>query len=384
MTPREELRKLAGEAKSIADTADARPSKAFTPAEMTRVAEIKARADELRKHLNAASAAEDLLADLAKDVDDDDVDDYDPLAGGYRKARATSGSRWAKAVLGKMQAASSGMGTKALLSGQVDTPPAVEVVELPSVPTRLLDLVAREELNEHTFQYLRQVTRTNNAAVVADGALKPTSTSTFEEIEDRARVIAHLSEPFPLRYLSDHKSMVDVLDGEMVLGVIEALEDELVNGDGTGEHFAGIFSTSGVTQVPYATDVLTTIRRARTTLGNKGENPTAWVFNPTDLETFDLMREDGATGGFLLDSTAAATIFGTMPRIPSPAVPVGTALLADWRTIRIPVRQGAHTLAATQAGDLFDTNRVKLRSEGRFGLKIKRPQAVAVVDLTAA
>ena len=97
------------------------------------------------------------------------------------------------------------------------------------------------------------------------------------------------------------------------------------------------------------------------------------------------MREDGATGGFLMNSAAADTIFGPgVRRVPSLAVPVGTAILADWSQVRVRVREGAHTLAATQAGDLFSKNQVMLRAEGRYGIQLKRPQAFAVVHLAAA
>jgi HK97 family phage major capsid protein len=130
--------------------------------------------------------------------------------------------------------------------------------------------------------------------------------------------------------------------------------------------------------------MLTTIRKARTALENKGETATAWVFNPADLEALDLMRENGVNGGFLLDSAAADTVFGPgIARVSSLAVPAGTALLGDFQKIRLRVRQGAHTLAATQAGDLFDKNLVKLRGEGRYGVDVARPQAFAVVHLTA-
>lgn len=292
---------------------------------------------------------------------------------------------WAKSVAQNMHSAGAGLGVKALLTGEVSTPPAVEVAALPNVPTRLLDLIPREQLAEHTFSYLRQVVKEHAAGVVADNAVKPTSTYTFEEIEDRARVIAHLSEPFPIRYASDHASMVQVLDGQMKAGVEEAIERLIVSGSGTGEEWTGILNTSGVLQVSYTTDMVTSLRKARTALENSGQPVTAVAMNPADIEALDLLREDGATGGFLLDTDAYERIFGRGVRgVPSLAVPVGRAIAGNWDATRLKVREGAHTLAATQAGDLFDKNQMKLRTEGRFGFKFTQPGALAVVDLTAA
>lgn len=291
---------------------------------------------------------------------------------------------WAKSVAHNLRNSGSGLGVKALLSGEVATPSAVEVAALPAVPVRLLDLIPREALNEHTFSYLRQVLADNQSAVVADNALKPTSVYSFEEIEDKARVVAHLSEPFPIRYATDHASMIQVLDGQMQAGLLETIERLIVSGTGAGEEWKGILNTTGVTQVSFATDMVTTLRKARTTLENKGQPITAVAMNPVDIEAMDLLREGGTTGGFLLDTDAYERIFGAGVRgVPSLAVPQGKAIAGNWDVTRLMVRQGAHTLAATQSGDLFDKNQMKLRTEGRFGFKFSQPGGLAVVDLAA-
>lgn len=321
----------------------------------------------------SAELIDDLSMGGAMQNDDDPVD----WGGGGTKAGNVS---WAKSVSEKLARAAQGYGVKALLTGQVTTPPAVEVTSIPDAPTRLLDLIPREQLAEHTFSYLRQVTKTNNAAVVADNALKPTSVYTWQEVTDRARVIAHLSEPFPLRYLSDHASVMQVLEAQMQTGVIRELERQVIEGDGAGENFTGILATTGVNQVPFTTDPLVTVRTALTTMAGLDEQPTGWVVHPSDAQKFDLMRENGTTGAFLLQNPER---FFVGPVVLSTAIPAGQAILADWRQAAIKVREREHVLAATQAGDLFDKNQVKLRAEGRYGFTIKRPQAFAVVALTA-
>ncbi|MFK5691368.1 phage major capsid protein [Ornithinimicrobium sp. LYQ92] len=295
-----------------------------------------------------------------------------------------AGRIWAKSVADKLGESAGANGVKALLTGEVTTPSAVAVVTLPDNPVSVLDLVGRRELNEHTYSYLRQVLKTNNAGPVADGATKPTSVYSFEEVEDRARVIAHLSEPFPIRYAEDHASMMNVLETQMANGIVQAIENLIVNGTGQGEEWEGILTVDGTTQVAFAQDTLTTLRKARTTLESKGERVTAVAMNPNDLEELDMLREDGTAGGFLMDSGAYDRILGRgVSPVSSLVVPQGTAILGDWGTTGLLIRQGAHTLAATQAGDLFDTNRMKLRTEGRFGFEMLRPQALAVVDLLA-
>lgn len=366
MNTKQKMAALAAKMKASIDTAEA-ANRDLTAAECTEIEGWKSDWDKLKAALDRNAGVQDILDAASRS------EDVGPM-----------GSTWAKDVQSRLKSAARGLGTKALLTGEVTTPPAVEVADLPDVPTTLLDLIARSPLDSSHFAFLRQTLKTNNAAAVADNALKPTSVYTFTEIEDRARVVAHLSEPFPLRYLEDSASMAAILDGQMRAGVREEVERLIVDGTGVGEEWAGIMATTGVTDVPFAADAVTTARRARTVLANKGEIPNAWVFNPDDAEAFDLLREDGAGGGFLMDQAAAATIFGPLKRVTSLAVPAGVALLADWSQLRLRVREEAHTLAATQGDGLFDRNQVKVRAEGRFGFEFRRPQAVAVVNLTAA
>lgn len=327
------------------------------------------------------------LADLDALARGEGIEPFDFRYSGS-KAGGPTPSRWAMQVLGTMQKTTSGYGTKALLTGTINTPPVVEVAALPDLPTRIVDLIPKETLDSNTFQWLMQTVKDSQAGVVADGGTKPTSAFTFAEAEGRARVIAHLSEPFPIRYMSDHAELGRILGEQMAGGVMAALEDEVVSGAGDGEHFTGLTTMSGAIDVSFNTDILTTCRSARTGLEALGEVPTGWAFNPADLQTIDLLREMWVTeeGGFMVNSATAATIFGNIPRISSLSVPVGTAILADWRQSAIMVREDVGTLAATQAMsgavNLWETNQVVLRCEGRYGWKVRRPQAFAIVDLT--
>lgn len=376
-------------AQKIVRDAKAAGREKLTAAETAEVEAKLAEARELKGRIDAAEKSRGIVDELAG-LAIDDEDEVDDASGPSRKAGGAGRATWGRKIAGTVNG--SPLGVKALFTGPVRVPAAVDLTDTgqPTPGGRLLDLIPRRELTGgNTFEYLRQTAKQNNAAPVADGGTKPTSVYSFEPVEDRARVVAHLSEPIPIRFLgadggpADVDGLAELLDGQMLAGVLEALEDQLLNGDGTGENFPGLLSLSGVTNVAYATDELTTIRKARTALSNKGERPNAWVFNPADVERLDLMRET-TEGGFLLNSAAADVLFGEgVARLQSLAVPEGTALLGDWTTARLRVRQGAHTLAATQGDGLWETNSAKLRSEGRFGVEWRRPQAFAVVDLTA-
>lgn len=337
-------------------------------------------------------------------------------AGNHRQAgRKGWANETVKSLRGSMTD-SRGTGIKALVSGTIGVPNPVEsgIVTMAAAPRTILDLLRGDTPTEigdpyqsgsyntestdqlvgslfggggggsNTFSYLRQTVRTNNAAPVADNAQKPTSIYTIEEKEDRYRVIAHLSEAIPQRFFHDDQSLADFLASELALGLEWEVEAQALMGDGTGENLTGILSTSGIQSQAYSGDLLTTTRQALTKLQVMGMAPSAWAVNPSDAEKFDLLREGTGDGAFLLGGpgSSAAKSLWDIPRVPSIAVPVGTALLADWSQAKLRVRQDS-TLHVDTSGPLFEHNQVKFRMEGRFGLEVKRPSAFVTVDLTA-
>jgi hypothetical protein len=72
--------------------------------------------------------------------------------------------------------------------------------------------------------YLRQTARTNSAAVVPEGATKPTSVYTFTRIEDKLDVVAHLSEGVPRYGFADNDALQHFLENELQCGLQVAVE----------------------------------------------------------------------------------------------------------------------------------------------------------------
>jgi HK97 family phage major capsid protein len=306
---------------------------------------------------------------------------------------ATYGRMWATRVAEKLRRSMSRDDgeQRAVVSGSVDIPALVEpdVVDI-ARPTRLLDiLVNRRVADGHAIEYVRQIVRDTQADVVPDGQLKPTSVYTVEAVQDHCRVLAHLSEPTPNRIWADHSNLQSWLTSEMFGGLADALEAQIVAGDGSGENFDGILSVSGTTAVPFATDVPTTLRSAVTALQLIGEVPNAWVMHPSDAQAIDLLRW-GTAGGLLTEGYAggggegtSSNIFGsTLQRVVCKSIPPGTAVLADWSKMALYERESAN-LAIDVGGDLFARNQFICRAEMRAVSAVLRPSAFAVVDLTA-
>lgn len=114
-----------------------------------------------------------------------------------------------------------GCGFKELLpSGSVAVAvPAPPVVELGRPVRSVLSLIPRERTTGGVYAYLRQTGRTNAAAPVAAGAVKPTSVYGLERVQDEVATIAHVSEQIPTRYLSDATVLREFMETEMRLGL---------------------------------------------------------------------------------------------------------------------------------------------------------------------
>lgn len=277
--------------------------------------------------------------------------------------------------------------TRAITASSIDLPALVlpQVVPMER-PKRVIDLlVDRAGSPSNAFEYWQQTVRTNNAAMTADFATKPTSVFTVQPVEDRLRVLAHLSEAIPNRLWLDYDELRAFLVAELYQGLLDALEEQVLNGDGTGENFEGILHASGTTAVAFDTDVPTTLRGALSTFETAGVQPTGWVLNPTDAAALDLLREGGTPdlfvlgGGYQNGPADSNNVFGTIPRLVSPRVPAGKALLADWTKVRLFTRGGVLTQLDPFSG--FATNTTRLRSEMRIGMGLLRPSAFAVIAL---
>jgi HK97 family phage major capsid protein len=306
------------------------------------------------------------------------------------KAASGNGARaWATRAANAIWAANRFDGeVRAITSSSIDLPSLVWPQVVPEArPKRVTDLlVDRQEVPSNAFEYWVQSVRTNNAAPVADLATKPTSVFTVSPVEDRLRVIAHLSEPIPNRLWMDYTELQSFLISELYEGLLDALEAQVLSGSGSGENFTGILHASNTTAVAFDSDVLTTLRSALTQFETIGVQPTAWVLNPSDAAAIDLLREETTpslfvTQGYLHGPAGSANIFGDIPRLVSPRVPAGTALLADWSKIRLFTRGGIMTQLNPFAG--FSTNTTLLRSEMRVGMGLLRPSDFAVITLTS-
>ncbi|WP_370180419.1 phage major capsid protein [Rhodococcus wratislaviensis] len=259
------------------------------------------------------------------------------------------------------------------------------IYEIGKVGTSALDVLPVHS-RPPVYGYLRQTTRTNNAAPVAVGAVKPTSVYGVTNIEGRLQVIAHLSEPVDSYWLEDNSSLNAFVTTELQYGLQLAVEAQVIGGSGTGTNLRGILNTSGIQSVPFFTDATATVRRALTAIETVGHRATSIILHPTDWEGIELSRRQDGTpdlGSSLPVDRADTRLWGLNVAV-SAAVPVGTGVLFDPTALAVAVDKGVRVQWSESVGDDFSRNQLRARCEGRFGVDVYKPLGIAKVALAAA
>ncbi|MCF2526747.1 phage major capsid protein [Yinghuangia soli] len=375
---------------------------------------------DVKSHLDKAKALKPLAEKAKGDealrkavADLGDAIGLDPSAaartpgGGYAKTpgdrlhprvKAAGGSDWGNRVL---HAVSDMAGYKGILAGgavPLTVPLDPEPVRI-GVPVLALRQLIPTVAGPSRFGYLRQTTRTNNAAPVARGALKPTSVFTWERIDDRTRTIAHLSEPIARQDLRDAPALRQVLDVEMRLGIELALEAQIINGSGSGENMTGIANVSGSQAQAWATDLLTTLRKAKTKLEVLSfVDGAAYVLHPNDWESVELLANNEADyflGGPVQTVDVNSRRIWGLPVVTTTAQTAGVGHLANFgmatelqvvEDVRLDWSENMYDPDALGEGvgaSDFQRNMIRFRAEMDAGLKIFQPSAIVEIDLTA-
>lgn len=257
-------------------------------------------------------------------------------------------------------------------------------------PLVMRDIVTIGQTGSDTVEYAREVAQTNNAAVVAEATAssgssgsKPESNFTLEKVSEPVKTIAHFVTATS-RALADAGQMRTLIDNFLRQGLAQALEDEMVTGDGTGEHFTGIANLSGTQSQAWSSNILQTTRKAKTIVRTVGRaTPTAYLLNPTDWETIDLLQDNEAryyAGGPF--NVMLPKLWG-LPVVESEAVPVGTGYVGDFKTLVLWDRQQASISVSNSHSDYFTRNLVAILGEERHAFGALRPSAIVEMDLTA-
>jgi hypothetical protein len=272
--------------------------------------------------------------------------------------------------------------------------------------------------------YMEETTNTNNAAVVAEGAVKPESAFAFVPRTVNIEVIA-TTLPVSEQQLDDIPMLMAMLNQRLSLHIQLAEETELLTGNGAaGVHLQGFLTKSGVlTQARGADPDETAFFNAITQVRVTGlAEPDAGVIHPQNWATIVTHQTtigsyvwansgvslgiDVGPGGagftqaanrvnaadFLTNPNTLATTLGVagaadlgrnrlwgVPMVITPAIAQNTGLVGEFQMYSALARRMGLTFTVGFANDDYLRNLRRIRAEERAALLILRPSAFCQV-----
>ena len=231
--------------------------------------------------------------------------------------------------------------------------------------------------------FMREAPYTNRAAVVASGGSKPVSDLDISRVTVPVEVVAHIVEGVPNQDLADSSYLREVIDRRGRYGLAQALDDEILHGDGTpATHMYGILEDSDLQSTAFQDDAFTTLRQAIADLRLVQVTPTAIVVHPADAAAMDALRDDQV---FVVGGAGSPDRPWGVPRIESTYIDQGTALVGDFGYASLFMREFVSILADPfngVGGSNSQKNLTDFRFELRAAVGIGRGDAFTVADLT--
>ncbi|MEO6153404.1 MAG: phage major capsid protein [Croceibacterium sp.] len=265
------------------------------------------------------------------------------------------------------------------------------------MPQRVLhvrDLLPVIQVSSGSVEYPRQLTRTNSAATVAEGALKPESALTYELVPVPIRTIAHWVLA-SRQVLDDAPQLQGIIDNELLYQLAFVEDAQLLTGAGTGTDLSGVYTNATafaagtlVVASPHRIDVIgaAILQNALADLPADGI-----VMHPSDWTAIAMTKN--ANGDYIVGNpqdVLEPRLFG-LPVVATQGMTAGTFLVGNFKgSATLYDRMTARVEVSTEDSDNFRRNLITVLAEERVGLAVKRPFgftkgtfSTAITDLTS-
>lgn len=268
---------------------------------------------------------------------------------------------------------------------------------------RIRELFANGRTGSNSVEFVKEASRTNNAAEVAEATdlttgAKPESGFTLAVDTAPVRTIATLMY-ITRAALDDADQMQSYID-QLLRRFIEEREDkQLLVGNGTSPNLTGLLNVSGIqnldasywtaSPLPTPANKLDRLRRGKTRIriGGRGR-ATAFILHPDNVEEFELMKTN-STGGNNEYAGLGGGPFGNadgnriwrLPFVESEDLSVNTAVALDGSAAMVMDRMDAQTYVTDSNRDLFERNIITILVESRIAFPVFFPSRIAKIAL---
>lgn len=255
----------------------------------------------------------------------------------------------------------------------------------------LLDFIPKGTTTSNLVEYTKEDVFTNDAAETREGAAKPESDITFTLVSAPVRTIAHFLK-VSKQVMDDAPAVATYIDTRLRHGVLNRLQTQIVNGNGTSPNLAGILASGNSTTVTAATgdtkfDFANKLKYA---VVAAEYTPSVYMINPADWGAIERIKKGtgdlsyvGADGVVAYVNNGLTPTLWGLPVVASNAVPAGTLICAASDAMMLWERTGVVVEAFEQDGDNVQKNLVTIRAEMRGAFSVFRAAAIQKGTLPA-
>lgn len=263
------------------------------------------------------------------------------------------------------------------------------IVGAPERKLTIRDLLMQGRMDGNSLEFVQETGFTNSAAPVAEGALKPQSDIKFDLKSTTAKVIAHYMKA-SRQILDDASQLQSYIDGRLRYGLAFKEEQQILNGDGTGQNLLGIIpqATAYVRPVGVATTAeskLDTLRFAMLQAILAEYPASGHVLNPIDWAAIETLKD--TSGQYIIGNPQGGlnpTLWG-LPVAETQAIASGKFLTGAFSMgAQIFDRWASRVEVATENEDDFVKNLVTILAEERLALAVYRPEAFIYGNIVPA
>ncbi len=254
-----------------------------------------------------------------------------------------------------------------------------DVVALPYRRLAIRDLVAPGETAANAVTYPVMASRTNNAAMVAEGNLKPQSDLGFNLVTAPTRTLAHFFVG-SRQMLDDAPALRSLIDTEARYGLRLQEDAQMLYGDGQGQDLLGIMPQAQAFTPPWksagdtAIDVLI---QAIAQVEAADYECDGLVLNMVDWLQMTAIKD--GQGRYLSAGPfgpAESRRLWDLPVAGTNQMPRGSFLVGGFKTgAQIFDRMAIEVMISTEHADFFVRNLIALRAEERLAFTVQRPGA---------
>lgn len=249
---------------------------------------------------------------------------------------------------------------------------------------RIRDVLPSGTTSSNLVEYTRELAFTNSAAETAEGATKPEAALTFELVSAPVKTIAHWLK-LSKQVMDDAPALASYVDTRLRYGVDLRIDQQLLNGNGSGQNIGGLAKVGNHTAFTPASgdNAIDSINRAIYLVAAADYNATAIILNPADWGAIERTKTDDNAYVFGAPMKLAPTLWG-LPVIATNTMTQGKFMVGAMDVAaQVWNRQGT-TVEMSEADDTnFQKNLVTVRAEARLALAIYRPASIQYGSLTA-